>query len=104
MEAGYLVGKWIEGKLKEMGTNGVIAWLSGSVGKIVAKKIVAKVAQAGVTAAAGYIAGLLGASGSIAGPIGAIVHCWRRRWLAVKMKSSQADIDDRCWMFTWLFL
>lgn len=73
MEAGYLVGKFVEDKLKELGTNGVIAWLSGSVGKMVAKKIVTKVAQAGVTAAAGYIAGLLGASGSIAGPLGAIV-------------------------------
>ena len=38
MEAGYLVGKFVEGKLKELGTNGVIAWLSGSVGKMVAKK------------------------------------------------------------------
>lgn len=73
MKAGYLVGKWIEGKLKEMGVHGITSWLAGSVGKVIAKKIVTKIIQAGATAAAGYIASLLGASGTIAGPIGAII-------------------------------
>lgn len=61
MKVGYLVGKWIEGKLKSIGQNAIVTFLAKSVGKTVAKKMVSKVVTVGATAAAGYIATLLGA-------------------------------------------
>lgn len=73
MHAGYLVAKYIQNKLKSMGTNAVIAWLASKVGQKIAKAIVTRVVQVGATAAAAYIATLLGASGSIAGPLGIII-------------------------------
>ena len=73
MNAGYLVGKWVEDKLKSFSQQGVIQKLASFVGKTLAKKIVQKVVQVGATAAAGTIAGWLGASGAMAGPITAII-------------------------------
>ena len=73
MHAGYLVGQYIQNKLNTMGFNAVVAWLASKVGANLAKKIVARVAQVGATAAATYIATLLGASGAVAGPLGSIV-------------------------------
>lgn len=40
MNAGYLVGKWVEGKLKSFSQQGVIQKLASFVGKTLAKKIV----------------------------------------------------------------
>ncbi|MDQ0231664.1 hypothetical protein [Metabacillus malikii] len=73
MKAGYLVGKWVQNKLKSWSQQSVINYLAASVGKTAAKKIVSRVVAVGATAAATYIAGLLGASGTVAGPIGVIV-------------------------------
>ncbi|MCB0910786.1 MAG: hypothetical protein KDB60_04120 [Propionibacteriaceae bacterium] len=73
MQAGYLVGKWIESKLKSMGTNAVIAWLASKIGQTLAKQMVTRVVQVGATAAASYIAALIGANGAIAGPLGFII-------------------------------
>lgn len=73
MNAGYLVGKWVEGKLKSFSQQGVIQKLASFVGKTLAKQIVKKVVRVGATAAAGTIASWLGASGTMAGPITAII-------------------------------
>lgn len=73
MKAGYLVGKWVEKKLKSQGQNAVVTFLAKSVGKTAAKTIVKKVVSMGAKAAATYIAGVIGSGSSLAGPIGTIV-------------------------------
>ncbi|MDO5094846.1 MAG: hypothetical protein Q4D79_15765 [Propionibacteriaceae bacterium] len=73
MNAGYLVAKYIQSKLRAWGYHGVVSWLAARVGGGLAKAIVSRVVTAGATAAAGYIAGLLGAGGALAGVFGWVI-------------------------------
>ncbi|UZW14749.1 hypothetical protein OSC52_02570 [Clostridium pasteurianum] len=73
MKAGYLVAKYLRGKLNSLGVNGLISWLAGYVGGKAANKIVSILVGSGVTALATYLATEGGLLASLAGPLGTVI-------------------------------
>lgn len=73
MNAGYLVVRWVQNKMKSVGKSQTQAQLAGMVGSFLANFIMKKVTGMGVTGAATAIATAIGKGGSIAGPLGVII-------------------------------